>query len=301
MLQIWLTALLAIELALYAGLAYRLLEKSMSGAQVAAIIVLLAFLWRLSHALGSYLVVALLRWRDGRTLPFGNSLAGLVSELKARLASYNWSQPFPGLALGVDPVGARDGTPILLVHGFFSNRGMWVRFRRGLAAAGLGPVYTITLNPPMGAIDLLSEQLQRRIEEICAETGRARIVVIAHSMGGLVTRAYLSRCGGARVQRLVTLGSPHHGTRMAAFGIGKSAKEMRRGGDWLASLARAELAAAHGVPVLSIYTLNDDLVYPPESAVLAGAENVPVTGVGHVGLLFSEKVLARVVGALMQK
>jgi hypothetical protein len=86
--------------------------------------VLIFLSWRLSHAQGSYLIAATLRWHDGRLLPLGNSLAALASELKARVISYNWSLAFPGWAPGSDPVGSNGGAPILLVHGFLSNRGM---------------------------------------------------------------------------------------------------------------------------------------------------------------------------------
>ena len=298
MLQTLIRTLLFMEILFYAWLSGHLTNCGVRPVLIGVLILFIALLWRLSHALGSHLVVAFLRWRDGRSLPLGNSLAALASELKARLISYNWSQPFQRWALGADPVGSKDGTPILLVPGFVSNRGMWVRFRRRLAAANVGPVYTVTLEPMTGSIDEMVASLECRIDEVLLASGQESIIVVAHSLGGLVTRAYMSHAGAKRIARLITLGSPHHGTRLAGMGLLESAQQMKYQGPWLEMLAESEAARPPAVPTLSIYTLNDDLVYPPESSVLAWAENVPVSAVGHVGLMFSASVANRVIAAI---
>ena len=85
---------------------------------------------------------------------------------------------------------------------------------------------------------------------------------------------------------------------MARMGLFECAAQMKFHGPWIEMLADMEAAQAPGVPALSIYTLNDDLVYPPESSVLEWAENVPVSAVGHVGLLFSESVATRIIAAI---
>lgn len=300
MMRILLLAMLLAEAVIYVVLASHWHRLGVSAAQIAAAILLIASLWRLSHGLGSYLIAAGYRLVDRRSLPLGNSLAALASELSARLISFNWSQAFVGWAMGAEPAGGRDGMPILLVHGYFSNRGMWVNFRKNLAASGLGPIYAITLEPPLASIDLLAEQLSRRIDEICRATGHEKIVVVAHSMGGLVTRAYLARRGTACIAKFISLGSPHHGTKMARFGLGECTKQMRYQSAWLQKLEAMESAARPQVPALSIYTVNDDIVYPPETSALEWAENVPVSAVGHVGLLFSDKVAQRVIAAIQK-
>lgn len=162
MLQAILFTLLLAELTLYVWLARFFSERGMSVAVIVANLLLLALLWRLSHALGSFMLTTALRWRDSRALPWGNSMAALATEFAARFVCFNWSQPFPGFALGADPVGTAGGVPILLVHGYFCNRGSWVTFRRTLAAAGLGPIYTMTLAPLFGGIDVLVPKLDAR-------------------------------------------------------------------------------------------------------------------------------------------
>jgi triacylglycerol esterase/lipase EstA (alpha/beta hydrolase family) len=166
--------------------------------------------------------------------------------------------------------------------------------------AKVGPVYTVTLEPILGSIDAMAVTLANRIEQVLHATGQEEIIVIAHSMGGVVTRAYMVRVGTERIARFITLGAPHHGTRLAGVGLFECAQQMKYHGAWLATLADMEAAAAHEIPTLSIYTLNDDLVYPPESSVPEWAEHVPVSAVGHVGLLFSEPVANRSIATIRE-
>ncbi len=298
MLQRWLLFLLAAEAVLYFGLLRWLSADGRTPVFIAVVLFLLIFCWRGSHALSSFLVTELLRIKEHHTRPGRASLRALWGEFTSRMVSYNWSQPFHQWALSPDPVGRRDGTPILLVHGYFSNRGMWVSMRRRLTAAGLGPVYTVTLEPLMGTMDEMVPVLAKRVEEILRETGKDRLAIVAHSMGGLVARAYLVGEGRGRIIRLVTLGSPHHGTVNARFGLGSCTTQMRLGSHWLESLDDREAAEKNKPPTLSIYTLDDDIVYPPETSCLYWAENVVLSEVGHVGLLFSKPVAERVIAAL---
>lgn len=295
MLQAILLGALFIEAMLYVWLVGVLAARGVSGIVIFGTILLIAILWRLSHALASYVVTTALRWRDKRTLPWSNSLAALANEFAARAVCFNWSQPFPQWALGPDPAGAKVGVPILLVHGYVCNRGLWATFRKRLAVADLGPIYTVTLAPLFGGIDVLVGKLDARIEAICAETGSEKIMIVAHSMGGLVARAYLARTRTTRITKLVTLGSPHQGSELARLGAGLTARQMRDQSEWLGELQRMETANGAHPATLSIYTLNDDLVYPPESSVLEWATNVPVSSVGHMGLVFSLPVATRVI------
>ncbi len=295
MLQAIFLGMLATEVVFYIWLGNFLGERGVGSVAVAAIIMLIALLWRLSHTLTSFVVTSAWRWRDGRALPWGNSMAALANEFAARAICFNWSEAFANIAIGRDPCGAKSGVPILLVHGYVCNSGLWMTFRRRLAAAGLGSIYTVTLAPLFGGIDVLVPQLAARIDAICAETGAKKIMIVAHSMGGLVVRAYMAETNSSRVAKLVTMGSPHHGTQLARLGLGINARQMGEKSEWLETLADIEDANASHPSTLSIYTLNDDLVYPPESSVLAWAENVPVSAIGHMGLVFSEAVANRVI------
>ena len=306
MLQHWLRILLGAELGGYLVLGWWMHSRGEGALAIGGAIVLIGALWRLSHATCSFVLASLMRWREGRRQPAGTAWAAWFGEFSARLISFNWSQPFSDFVMGPDPVVPGRGIPILLVHGYVSNRGMWCRFRQRMHAAGIGPVFTVDLEPPFESIEIFAAQLAKRIDDVCEATGAAKVFVIAHSMGGLVTRAYIRRYGQQRGRQrigwFISLGSPHHGSALAAFGLGACAREIRQQSAWLNELEQAEaVSALPSSPSWSIYSTNDDLVYPPETSRLHWANNVPVDGVGHVGLLFSSDVFLIVESILKDK
>jgi pimeloyl-ACP methyl ester carboxylesterase len=143
-------------------------------------------------------------------------------------------------------------------------------------------------------IDSYSEGIARRIDEVLAATGAPQVILVGHSMGGLASRGYLRRHGIAKVARLITLGSPHKGTRLAGLGLGPNARQMRIGSTWLTAL-QAPLPPAS----VSIYSCHDNYVFPQQAcSTLDGATNVAIGGVGHLGMAFSPRVLASLMEAL---
>lgn len=68
--------------------------------------------------------------------------------------------------------------------------------------------------------------LASMIDDVIRATGSPKVDIVAHSMGGLVTRSYLAFFGGnAKVEHVVLLASPHLGVPFATAGsifIGKS-------------------------------------------------------------------------------
>jgi hypothetical protein len=104
-------------------------------------------------------------------------------------------------------------------------------------------------------------------------------------MGGLVARCWIARLGGAaRAARLVTLGSPHHGSLLARGFPARWAAEMRCGSGWL------ERLAGDAIPIMSIYSRRDEFIAPQESARLEGAHNIVFEDLGHLELLRSAAV-----------
>ena len=91
-------------------------------------------------------------------------------------------------------------------------------------------------------------------------------------MGGLAARAWLRNDPHAlaRAARLITLGTPHHGTVLANLGVGANARQMRcsQAGEpsaWLRALAAGESAAARA-RMVSIWTYHDNIVAPQHPA-----------------------------------
>ncbi len=259
---------------------------------VVAAVVLLALGWRAA----SILVTYALAWRHRSKVPpeLQRSALALLPRVLEEVvwwsAVYAGPQAFVHRFMGDgDPPRAGGRLPVLLVHGYVCNRGAWWWFSRALAARG-ETVWAITLEPVYGAIDVLAGLLPARVDQLCAATGAQRVVLITHSMGGLVARAYLRDHGVAKVARLVTLGAPHHGSVHAYLGAGANARQMEPGSPWLAALARSE-ARGLSVPFTSIFSVHDNFVAPQASSVHPAARNVPLAGIGHVSLGFSREVV----------
>ena len=89
-------------------------------------------------------------------------------------------------------------TPVILVHGVLVNDGVWFTMRRYLARHDVGAVYTINYGPTYDDIEHFAEQLGAKIESVCAATGAAQVLLVGHSMGGLVARAYVRQRAGRR-------------------------------------------------------------------------------------------------------
>jgi pimeloyl-ACP methyl ester carboxylesterase len=87
-----------------------------------------------------------------------------------------------------------------------------------LAPKGLFPVvycagYDFRVNNATSATTL-----QKVVDEARAECDGEQVIIIAHSMGGLVTRSYCKNLGGeANVKRVFLLASPTHGAPDAYF------------------------------------------------------------------------------------
>ena len=148
-------------------------------------------------------------------------------------------------------------------------------------------VATVTLEPVFGDIDAYAEGVRERIDQLIAETGAARVVVVGHSMGGLACRAYLRRFGAERVARLITLGTPHGGTRLARLGRGLNAGQMRHASDWLGPSARPP-ALFLSRPSGARTTRSSRRGQRPAP----GRAEIVLGGLGHMAMAFSPRILA---------
>jgi triacylglycerol esterase/lipase EstA (alpha/beta hydrolase family) len=223
----------------------------------------------------------------------------VIGEWLAMLANNFFYLPFENLALPPEPPR---GTPakvaVLVVHGYFSNRGILCGIVRDLEKRGAFPVYTFNFRGIFLPIDELAEQLAAQLETLQRPGGAQAVVLVAHSMGGLVSRAYFARHGTGRVVRLVTVASPHNGTRLAKLGLGANARQMRPDSRFLEGLRQFEGANGPGCAVTSIYSVHDNLVSPQDTSRLPYARNIALSGAGHIDILRDARVHELVAGEL---
>ncbi|WP_328789109.1 esterase/lipase family protein [Streptomyces sp. NBC_00273] len=187
--------------------------------------------------------------------------------------------------------------PVLLLHGFTDNRSVFVLLRRALGAGGRH-VEAYNYSPFTLDLRVTARHLARRVEELCERTGQERVDLVGHSLGGLVGRYYVQRLGGdTRVRTLVTLGTPHAGTRVAPFmDAHPLIRQIRPDSEVLTELA----APAPGCTTrcVAFWSEFDAIMTPVATARIEHpdlcVENVQVTGIGHLALAVHPAVIAAV-------
>ncbi len=221
-------------------------------------------------------------------------LASVMREYFAHIIMFLVVAPFERIWVRGDIARVTRCTeaPVLLVHGYLLNGAAWWWFVRSLERAGFR-AHVVSLTPSLGSIDAMAGSLGRQIDALCAAYGAPQVHLVSHSMGGLVCRAYLRACGGARVASFVTIAGPHHGTALARLGIGEAAREMVPNSSWLAALADGERQARHP-PTVALFSFYDNYIAPQESAMLPWASNEQLPPMGHMEMYFSRALAARV-------
>jgi len=202
---------------------------------------------------------------------------------------FGWRQPFawrrePDQWQGRDP--SRPG--IVFVHGFMCNRGFWAPWLREARARGHACA-AVNLEPMDCSIDDYVAIIERAVTRMAETTGRAPVLV-CHSMGGLAARAWLRQCGDpARLAHVVTIGTPHAGTWLARFSRRVNGLQMRVGCDWLQRLGPSEAAATGRFTCW--FSNCDNIVFPPSTATLPGADNRFLPGIAHVDMAFQPELM----------
>lgn len=219
-----------------------------------------------------------------------------------------WTYPFyfaleRWLVPNAPPPGlAHRGPPIVLVPGFLCNRGYYGKFRRFLARHGYGTSYTVSLEPTFGSIEDNAGHLANFVEQVCEASGQDQVVLIGHSMGGVVIRVYLDQMDGARrVARAIALGSPFGGTVLAKgpSALGENLRQMIVGNDWLAAL-KARESQPCAAPFTAIWSPHDSIVAPQAGTMVSATygESIAMPGIGHMEMIVSRPVLETVLTVL---
>jgi pimeloyl-ACP methyl ester carboxylesterase len=213
-----------------------------------------------------------------------------LGETRQLFQVFYWRQPLRWRAVDDHlPAGGAERTGVVFLHGFMCNRGFWAPWMQRLRALGV-PHVAVNLEPVFGEIETSAACVDDAVRRVTALTGGPPLLV-CHSMGGLAARNWLRTHGAAaRVRHVVTIGTPHHGTWLGRFSRRPNGRQMRLESAWLRALQEHE--AANPRPSWTCwYTNCDNIVFPPSTARLDGADNRFLPGLAHVDLAFAPEVM----------
>ncbi|AEI43127.1 alpha/beta fold hydrolase [Paenibacillus mucilaginosus] len=156
-------------------------------------------------------------------------------------------------------------TPVVFVHGLSGSDSNFAYIKYYLQKQGWtsDELYAIDLPSKQGNQLLNSAAIASFVDDVLSKTGHTKVNIVAHSMGGANSLYYiLNRDGASKVDKLITLGGANR-------------------------LTTSDAPA--GVNVTSIYSTSDTIVANYLS-ILNGANNIRISGVSHIGLIFSSQV-----------
>lgn len=136
--------------------------------------------------------------------------------------------------------------PVVFAHGFFGFENFagltfetyFFEVKEDLLAEGESWVFTPAVDP-FNDSTRRGIQLEERIDEILTETGHDKVILIGHSQGGIDAR-HVAHHLPERVAAVVTISTPHEGTRIADIAASLSADD--RLASVIDALARAVAA-----------------------------------------------------------
>jgi len=192
---------------------------------------------------------------------------------------------------------AHDGTAVLFLHGFFHNRSAFGLMKNRLAWSGLRHFYDLNLYTTLKSVPRLAEQVSRTVEKIYRSRKIKQVVIVAHSMGGIIARTYLQKQKrDGEISHLITLGTAHQGTYLSRLSPLPHLKELAPGSDLLLELN--SLPAPQATHALNLFGSHDLILKPKTAALWKGIDNLELAGLGHLGILFSRRAAKNIIGHL---
>jgi triacylglycerol lipase len=173
--------------------------------------------------------------------------------------------------------------PVLLIHGFLVDSRVFRKMSAYLTDLGW-PVYSFNLVPNYGIVGI--DELATKVVDYVDQTFQPEqpFDLVGLSMGGLVSRYYIQRLGGIkRVQRLIAISSPHHGT-WTAYTLGnKGCIQMRPQSAFLESLNQ-DMAMLEQLNFTSIWTPWDFMIVPANSSQMPVGKEVKLPIFAHANM-----------------
>lgn len=194
--------------------------------------------------------------------------------------------------------------PVVLVHGYVHNRSAFTVLSHQLRRAGFRYVHGLNYNPLRSDIAEIAGMLAIEVDRVREVTGSPRVMLVGHSMGGIVARYYTQELAAPEtVDTVITLASPHRGTYTTYLAPGPAARDLQPGSRLIRRLK--ESARPSATRWIAYWSDLDFFVTPTEHAKIVhpalDATNRRLSTTGHLSVLMSREVTSGVVDQLAQR
>lgn len=226
------------------------------------------------------------------------------------LQGYLWALMAQTLAVLTFPLGwlperkknqeQGDGNnPIIVtLHGLYHNRSAFLFIHWALKRAGFEDVRSWSYACWKTDFFQLSARLSHDLEALHRMAPDRPLLVIGHSLGGLLARHAITRLKPKTLAGCLTLGSPHQGSRLAVFALGKLGRSLAYRSSLIQKIEHDETALADtSTSCLALVSPVDNMVLPMEALEPAGSHwqlqwTPPMS---HVAMLYHPTILRQIV------
>jgi triacylglycerol lipase len=173
-----------------------------------------------------------------------------------------------------------DRNPVILIHGIWDTKAIFSKMSARLTELGWA-VHSLNLTPNDGSLGL--DSLAKQLADYINETfdPEQTLDIVGYSMGGIVSRYYVQRLGGInRVERFITISSPHKGTLTAYSLPLPGYLDMRPNSGLLRDLNQ-DVTVLKRINFTSMWTPFDIMILPSHSSQLLVGKEIKINIMLH--------------------
>lgn len=181
---------------------------------------------------------------------------------------------------------------IVLMHGYSRNEVDWIWFKNNLNIDG--DIVTPTLPLVDDTLYASAQALAAVIIKLSEHKKYDEFVLVGHSMGGVISSLAAESFDFVKnkTTKVVTIGSPFHGTKISALGVGTAARELLPKSKPLAELR--DKVKVSSIDYYAIVTNIDHMILPWDATIVENMKYKVVDGVGHMQMIYNQDVLSTI-------
>jgi len=174
--------------------------------------------------------------------------------------------------------------PIILLPGYGLNKLSFWPLQQYLKTCGFNNIWAINYPILKDNSEAFLQHIHYCVDEMLWRSGNQEVILIGHSMGGLLARQYLIRFDSSKVKAIITIGTPWKGTLLHRIGLGKISELLN---------INSQMCLSDDIPDCShlcLWSKRDWIVLPTSNSHQPNYNSKIISDSGHMSMLFSVNV-----------